>query len=129
MDSGLYPAPPPKCPLPSGPSAPSRDTLDRGVPTHLIASGPPVSESPLRDFEVSLKQIRQYLRNGALESGEVPIPAPGAGDVLIRSHYSFVSVGTEKMKVTQARMNLAEKARERPDQVRQVIQTLREQGV
>jgi predicted dehydrogenase/threonine dehydrogenase-like Zn-dependent dehydrogenase len=76
-----------------------------------------------------LKQIRQYLRNGALESGEVPIPAPGGGDVLIRSHFSFVSVGTEKMKVTQARMNLAEKARERPDQVRQVIQTLREQGV
>ena len=37
-------------------------------------------------------------------------------------------MGTEKMKVTQARMNLAAKARERPDQVKQVIQTLKEQG-
>jgi len=76
-----------------------------------------------------LKQIRQYLKDGRLEAGDVPLPAVGPGDVLIRSHYSFVSVGTEKMKVTQARMNLAEKARERPDQVRQVIQTLREQGL
>ena len=76
-----------------------------------------------------MKQIRQYLGNGALEIGDVPLPALGAGDVLVRTHFSFVSVGTEKMKVTQARMNLVEKARERPDQVRQVLQTLREQGL
>ena len=50
-----------------------------------------------------MRQVRQYLRNGALDIGEVPIPAVGAGDVLVRSHYSFVSVGTEKMKVSQAR--------------------------
>jgi predicted dehydrogenase/threonine dehydrogenase-like Zn-dependent dehydrogenase len=76
-----------------------------------------------------VKQLRQYLRNGALDLGEVPLPAVGAGEVLVRSHYSFVSVGTEKMKVTQARMSLADKARERPDQVKQVLQTLREQGL
>jgi predicted dehydrogenase/threonine dehydrogenase-like Zn-dependent dehydrogenase len=76
-----------------------------------------------------LKQIRQLLKNGALEAGEVPLPAVGPGDVLVRTHFSFVSVGTERMKVTQARMNLAEKARERPDQVRQVLQTLKEQGL
>jgi predicted dehydrogenase len=76
-----------------------------------------------------VKQVRQYLGNGALEVGEVPLPAVGAGDVLVRTHFSFVSVGTERMKVTQARMSLVEKARERPDQVRQVLQTLREQGL
>src|SRR5258705_5465358 len=76
-----------------------------------------------------MKQVRQYLRNGALDIGEVPIPAVGAGDVLVRSHYSFVSVGTEKMKVSQARMSLVEKARQRPDQVRLVLNTLREQGL
>ena len=75
-----------------------------------------------------MKQVRQFLGSGALEVGDVPLPAVGAGDVLVRTHYSFVSVGTERMKVTQARMNLAEKARERPDQVRQVLQTLKEQG-
>ncbi|MBI1798824.1 MAG: bi-domain-containing oxidoreductase [Candidatus Eisenbacteria bacterium] len=76
-----------------------------------------------------MKQIRQYLRDGRLEAGDVPLPNVGPGDVLVRTHYSFVSVGTEKMKVTQARMNLAEKARERPDQVRHVIETLRDQGL
>jgi polar amino acid transport system substrate-binding protein len=76
-----------------------------------------------------MKQVRQYLRNGALDIGDVPLPATQPGEVLIRTHYSFVSVGTEKMKVSQARMNLVEKARERPDQVRQVLQTVKEQGV
>jgi predicted dehydrogenase len=76
-----------------------------------------------------VKQIRQYLRNGALDMSEVPLPHVRSGEVLIRSHFSFVSVGTEKMKVTQARMNLVDKARERPDQVKQVLNTLREQGL
>ena len=76
-----------------------------------------------------MKQVRHYLRSGALDIGEVPMPALGAGEVLVRSHYSFVSVGTEKMKVSQARMSLVQKARERPDQVKLVLATLRSQGL
>jgi len=76
-----------------------------------------------------MKQVRHYLRNGALDIGEVPMPAVGPVDVLVRNHYSFVSVGTEKMKVSQARMSLLEKAKERPDQVKMVLNTLREQGL
>jgi predicted dehydrogenase/threonine dehydrogenase-like Zn-dependent dehydrogenase len=76
-----------------------------------------------------VKQVRQHLRNGALDMGEVPVPAVGPNDVLVRTHYSFVSVGTERMKVAQARMSLTAKAKERPDQVRQVLDTVREQGL
>jgi polar amino acid transport system substrate-binding protein len=76
-----------------------------------------------------MKQVRHYLGNGALDIAEVPMPALGAGDVLVRNHYSFVSVGTEKMKVSQARMSLVQKARQRPDQVKLVLSTLREQGL
>jgi predicted dehydrogenase/NADPH:quinone reductase-like Zn-dependent oxidoreductase len=76
-----------------------------------------------------MKQVRHYLRSGALDIGEVPLPALGAGEVLVRTHYSFVSVGTEKMKVTQARMSLVQKAKARPDQVRLVVNTLKEQGL
>ena len=76
-----------------------------------------------------MKQIRQYLSDGALELCEVPLPAVPPGGCLVRTHYSFVSVGTERMKVSQARMSLLEKARERPDQVALVLQTLREQGL
>jgi polar amino acid transport system substrate-binding protein len=76
-----------------------------------------------------MKQVCHYLRNGALEIGEVPIPSIAPGDVLVRNHYSFVSVGTERMKVSQARMSLVEKAKQRPDQVKLVLDTLREQGL
>ena len=76
-----------------------------------------------------MKQVRQFLRSGAMQAGEVPLPGVRPHEVLVRTHYSFVSMGTEKMKVTQARMNLAAKARERPDQVRQVIQTFKDQGL
>jgi len=76
-----------------------------------------------------VKQVRHYLRNGALDICEVPMPTVGCSDVLVRNHYSFVSVGTEKMKVSQARMSLVEKARQRPDQVKLVLDTIREQGL
>lgn len=76
-----------------------------------------------------MKQLLHTLGDGALNIGEVPIPALGPGDILVRNHYSFVSVGTERMKVTQARMNLLEKAKERPDQVRLVLETFRQQGL
>jgi polar amino acid transport system substrate-binding protein len=76
-----------------------------------------------------VKQVHYYLGNGALDIGDVPMPALGSGDVLVRNHYSFVSVGTEKMKVSQARMSLAEKAKERPDQVKLVLNALRDQGL
>jgi predicted dehydrogenase/threonine dehydrogenase-like Zn-dependent dehydrogenase len=38
-------------------------------------------------------------------------------------------MGTEGMKVREARMNLLEKARARPDQLKQVLDTVRQQGV
>jgi predicted dehydrogenase len=76
-----------------------------------------------------VKQVRQFLRGGHIETGHVPCPGIHADEVLVRTHFSFVSVGTEKMKVSQARMSLVEKARERPDQVRQILQALKEQGL
>ena len=50
------------------------------------------------------------------------------GGVLVRTTHSVISVGTEKMKVEQARMNLLQKARARPDQVRKVLETARNLG-
>jgi threonine dehydrogenase-like Zn-dependent dehydrogenase len=48
--------------------------------------------------------------------------------VLVRTTHSVISVGTEKMKIEQARMNLLQKARARPDQVRKVLETARNLG-
>ena len=75
----------------------------------------------------SLKQIAQY-QDGRLEWQEVPRPVPPPGGVLVRTTHSVISIGTEKMKVEQAKMNLIQKAKARPDQVRKVIDTARNIG-
>jgi threonine dehydrogenase-like Zn-dependent dehydrogenase len=72
-------------------------------------------------------QIAQY-QDGRLELQEVPQPTPPPGGVLIRVTHSVISAGTEKMKVEQAKMNLLQKARARPDQVRKVLDTARNLG-
>ena len=56
------------------------------------------------------------------------MPAPPPGGILVRTTHSVISIGTEKMKVEQARMNLLQKARARPDQVRKVLDTARTLG-
>ena len=74
-----------------------------------------------------MKQIAQY-QDGRLELQEVPWPTPPPGGLLVRVTHSVISVGTEKMKVKQARMNLLQKAKARPDQVRKVLDTARTLG-
>ena len=74
-----------------------------------------------------MKQIAQY-QDGRLELQEVPRPVPPPGGVLVRTTHSVISIGTEKMKVEQAKMNLLQKAKARPDQVRKVIDTARNIG-
>src|SRR5262245_49566941 len=56
------------------------------------------------------------------------MPTPPPGGVRVRTTHSVVSIGTEKMKVEQARMNLLQKARARPDQVRKVLDTAKTLG-
>ena len=43
------------------------------------------------------------------------------GGVLVQSLYSLISTGTEIMKVKEAKLSLAGKARARPEQVRQLL--------
>jgi predicted dehydrogenase/threonine dehydrogenase-like Zn-dependent dehydrogenase len=74
-----------------------------------------------------VKQIAQY-QDGRLELQEVPRPTAPPGGILVRVTHSVISPGTEKMKVEQARMNLLQKAKARPDQVRKVIEVARNMG-
>src|SRR5881296_2064533 len=74
-----------------------------------------------------MKHLAQY-QDGRLELQEVPRPAPPPGGVLVRTTHSVISVGTEKMKIEQARMNLLQKAKARPDQVRKVLDTAKTLG-
>lgn len=75
-----------------------------------------------------MKQVVQTPRSGALELVEVPAPSPGPGQVLVRTHYSVMSPGTEKMALEFARKSLLGKAQSRPDLVKQVTRKLRQEG-
>lgn len=60
---------------------------------------------------------------------ELPCPHVGPGMVLIQNHYSLISAGTEGSTVKTARGSLLAKAKERPQQVKQVLEVFRKQGL
>ena len=73
-------------------------------------------------------QLTQKLNNGEMLVQELPAPQLGKGMVLIKNHYSLISAGTESSTVKAARKSLLGKAKERPQQVKLVIDTLIQQG-
>jgi predicted dehydrogenase/threonine dehydrogenase-like Zn-dependent dehydrogenase len=75
-----------------------------------------------------MHQLTQKLKTGKIKVVEVPIPVIENGRLLVRNHYSLISAGTEGSTVKTARKGYIGKARERPEQVRQVLQTLKTQG-
>src|SRR5262245_56026755 len=76
-----------------------------------------------------MRQVIQPIDGRAMAVAEVPAPACGPGQVLIANACSLISAGTERAVVDLARKSLLAKARERPDQVRRVIQKVRQEGV
>lgn len=76
-----------------------------------------------------MKQVLQSLRTGELAVLDVPEPACPPGFVLVRNAFSFVSPGTERAAREVAKSSLLQKARERPDQVRKVLEKVRSEGV
>ena len=73
-------------------------------------------------------QLTQKLNNGEMLVQEVPAPQLGKGMVLVKNHYSLISAGTESSTVKAARKSLIGKAKERPQQVKLVINTFLQQG-
>jgi predicted dehydrogenase len=76
-----------------------------------------------------MKQITQNLKKGILSTEEVPVPVCKSNGILVKTYYSAVSVGTEKMKLKNADMNYLQMAKAKPAQVKQVINTVKQQGI
>lgn len=76
-----------------------------------------------------MKQIEQNYRTGALRVAEVPAPLASEGSVLVATHVSLISSGTEKQLIDLARASLAGKAMARPDLVRRVVRNVRRDGL
>ena len=76
-----------------------------------------------------MKQVVQSVRSGDLRLVEVPAPQIGPAEVLVATGCSLVSAGTERAVRRLATANLVDKARARPDLVRQVMRKTRTDGV
>jgi predicted dehydrogenase/threonine dehydrogenase-like Zn-dependent dehydrogenase len=76
-----------------------------------------------------MRQVLQEVDSGATRVREVPAPVCGPREVLIANRASLISAGTERAVIDLARKSLLGKARERPDQVRRVLEKLRREGV
>ncbi|MGV9242471.1 bi-domain-containing oxidoreductase [Streptomyces sp. NPDC003710] len=76
-----------------------------------------------------MKAVLLSARDGSISVGEMPPPVVQWGTVLIRTTYSLISAGTERATLETGASSLVGKARQRPDQVRQVLHTARQLGI
>ncbi|MBU0965467.1 MAG: bi-domain-containing oxidoreductase [Proteobacteria bacterium] len=76
-----------------------------------------------------MKQVTQTLKTGIIEVNNVPIPTLSDKFVLVRNLASVISAGTEKTKIDMGKKNLLQKAKARPDLVKQVIKKVQTEGL
>ena len=76
-----------------------------------------------------MKQILQDARTGEIEVAEVPAPQLLPGCALVRVAATVVSAGTERASSEFAGKNLLQKAKARPDLVRDVLAKVRRDGL
>lgn len=76
-----------------------------------------------------MDQLVQQLKDGTMELLEVPFPKLGPQQVLVRNHYSLISIGTESKTVKDARAGYIAKARSRQEEVKKVIKAAKTFGI
>lgn len=76
-----------------------------------------------------MKQVIQNFKSGELYVGEVPMPSLQEKFVLIENKFSLISAGTERGTVGMGKASLLGKARQRPDLVKQVIASIKKEGL
>jgi predicted dehydrogenase/threonine dehydrogenase-like Zn-dependent dehydrogenase len=74
-------------------------------------------------------QAIQYQKTGELSVKELPAPQVRPGMVVVRTAASLISAGTERTSVATAQASMIEKARSRPDLVKQVVDMAKREGV
>lgn len=76
-----------------------------------------------------MKQVIQHLGDGTTRVIEAPGPEVTPGHLLIQTHVSLISAGTERMLVEFGRAGLLSKARQQPEKVRMVLDKIRTDGL
>jgi len=68
-------------------------------------------------------------KSGQVSTYEVPAPELRPGGLLVRTHYSAISAGTERATLELSSKSLLAKIKSRPDLVKQVLEYARQNGV
>jgi predicted dehydrogenase/threonine dehydrogenase-like Zn-dependent dehydrogenase len=68
-------------------------------------------------------------KSGLVSTYEIPAPELRPGGLLVRTHYSAISAGTERATLELSSKSLFAKAKARPDLVKQVFEYARQNGV
>jgi len=76
-----------------------------------------------------MKQVVQDFKDGKIKVIEVSEPVVETGYIIVKNHFSVISAGTEKTTVGTGKKTLIGKARARPDLVKQVIDSIKKEGL
>lgn len=76
-----------------------------------------------------MKQILQNLSNGDTSIVEIPPPMNLKNSLIIKSKYSLISSGTEKMLLDFGNSNYIKKALKQPDRVKEVLEKIKTDGI
>ena len=76
-----------------------------------------------------MKQVYQSFNKNTLGVYDVPSPSIKPGMLIIKNMASVISMGTESMVTDFGNKNIIQKAKARPDLVKQVIDKVRTDGV
>lgn len=76
-----------------------------------------------------MKTLLNSFKDGSTFLLEVPTPHITAGNILIKTHVSLLSSGTERMLVEFGKANLIQKAIKQPERVKEVLQKASTDGI
>jgi len=76
-----------------------------------------------------MKQIVQNYKTGQILLEEIPIPLLQGSGVIVRNYFSLISAGTEKTKIDMLKKNIISKAKSRPDLVKKVLDSVKNDGL
>lgn len=76
-----------------------------------------------------MKQLLNSFSTGEISLREIAKPNINNNQILIKNHYSAISVGTEKMLVDFGKANYFQKAKQQPEKVKQVIDKVKTDGL
>ncbi|MEM4141243.1 MAG: bi-domain-containing oxidoreductase [Nitrososphaeria archaeon] len=76
-----------------------------------------------------MKIVLLDLKTGKISVEDIPIPIVGSKSVLVKTHYSSISLGTELRTIKFAKSSLLGKVKQRPDLVKRVLETIKKNGL